>query len=380
MSRKVLIFSPAVLWSDDSNDFYKGIPDVLKKLTKQGAYAVIASNHREPDWFKEIEEERCSWIVVAGRQSGDWIPRLLKANASMDLLHSELVVLGASEVDMQMATNSKSLLVRCDWADGVEEMKQYGVGWESPETLPDLVKYLDDQVPWYFESSNAAYKVFALTDAGTYGVDAETEAAANAIRSVLKNGRSDYRNRLVLHMMASIYKTEIFAKAGLFGYYPSSKSTNEGDEVMAGFCRFARENFKKRLKEPLFLRHKPAGSRHTQRGGDRENPSAQMESVHLNPFYRGKIMGKIVVVMDDYLTYGVSFGWARTLLLAAGAKSVICIALGRFGNQVREYTIDIGENDPFAPMKAVRHTCRMMAGPLDSRAKLVMKEKFGHGK
>lgn len=380
MSRKVLIFSPAVLWSEKDKSFYKGIPEVLKKLTEQGAYAVISSNHSEPEWFKEIKEERCMWIQVTGRQSGKWIPSLLKANAAMDLLHSEIVILGASEVDMQMAANSTSLLVRCDWAEGVAEIEKYGVGWESPETLPDLVKYLDDQVPWYFESSNVNYRAFALTDAGTYGVDAETEAAANAIRAVLKNGRSDYRNRLVLHMMASINKTDIFSKADLFGYYPSSKSTNAGEEVMAGFCRYARELFKKRLKEPLFLRHKPADSRHTQRGGDRENPLAQIESVHLNPFYRGKISGKTVVVFDDYLTYGVSFGWAKSLLMAAGAKSVICIALGRFGNQAREYTINIDGNDPFAPAKSKQYNCRIMPGTLDQKAKLVLKEKFGRSK
>jgi hypothetical protein len=379
MSRKVLIFSPSVIWSDKDSDFYPGISEAIEKLKVQDAYTVIASNHSEPDWFPSIKGDRCQWIQVTGRQSGKWIPGLLADNTDKGLLHSELVIMGACQEDMQMATNSKSLLIRCEWADGVSDMGQYGVGWESTGSLPELVKYLDDQVPWYFESSANDYVVFALTNAGTYGVDSETESAAKRIRSILKDGRSDSRNRLVLHMMSSIYKTDVFSDADVFGYYPSSKSENQGTEVMAGFCRFIRENFKKRLKEPLFIRHKNAPSRHSQHGGNKEDPAVQVQTVHLNPTYRGKIRGRTILVIDDYLTYGVSFGWARALLLAAGAKDVICVALGRFGSQAREYTFAFGNNDPYQPVQHAPYTCKMMSGRLDDRAKLTLKEKFGPG-
>jgi hypothetical protein len=53
--------------------------------------------------------------------------------------------------------------------------------------------------------------------------------------------------------------------------------------------------------------------------------------------------------VDDCTTYGVSFGVAAALLKAAGVASVTGVALGKFGNQLSEYGIQI-TGDPFAPL------------------------------
>ncbi|MBO9357665.1 hypothetical protein GG851_27045 [Bordetella petrii] len=55
-------------------------------------------------------------------------------------------------------------------------------------------------------------------------------------------------------------------------------------------------------------------------------------------------------MVDDCTTYGVSFGVAAAFLRKAGATSVTGIALGKFGNQFRQYDIDI-LTDPFSPVK-----------------------------
>lgn len=74
-----------------------------------------------------------------------------------------------------------------------------------------------------------------------------------------------------------------------------------------------------------------------------------METLHLNPFYKGKVEDRNVIVLDDCTTYGVSFGVSAALLKKAGAASVTCIALGKFGNQLKYYEIEI-ESDPFKPI------------------------------
>lgn len=75
-----------------------------------------------------------------------------------------------------------------------------------------------------------------------------------------------------------------------------------------------------------------------------------MQTIHINPFYKGKIKGKNVVVVDDCTTYGVSFGVAAAFLLSAGAASVIGVALGKFGSQLRQYQISVNV-DPYMPVK-----------------------------
>jgi hypothetical protein len=139
----------------------------------------------------------------------------------------------------------------------------------------------------------------------------------------------------------------------LWGVYPSSNSDNLDDEVLSDFTHrlrttVSRVHYSKR-GAPLFIRHTPSVKRSKGGGGDRTDPSGQILTIHLNPFYRGKLKGKNVVVVDDCTTYGVSFGVAAAFLLSAGAASVTGIALGKFGNQLRQYKISI-KTDPFAPV------------------------------
>jgi hypothetical protein len=47
----------------------------------------------------------------------------------------------------------------------------------------------------------------------------------------------------------------------------------------------------------------------------------------------------------------VSFGVAAALLKAAGVASITGVALGKFGNQLNEYDIQI-TGDPFSPLGA----------------------------
>ena len=56
-------------------------------------------------------------------------------------------------------------------------------------------------------------------------------------------------------------------------------------------------------------------------------------------------------MIDDCTTYGISFAVASAFLIAAGARSVNGIALGKFGNQLGYYEIELA-TDPFQPVAA----------------------------
>ena len=135
----------------------------------------------------------------------------------------------------------------------------------------------------------------------------------------------------------------------------SVSSRNDDTEVLSDFTHRLRTTVSRaqmsRRGEPLFIRHKPSAKRSAGSGGDRTDPTDQLLTLHLNPYYRDKsrLKGKRVIVLDDCTTYGVSFGVAAALLRKAGAQAVTGVALGKFGNQLRHYEIDI-LSDPFLPL------------------------------
>lgn len=139
--------------------------------------------------------------------------------------------------------------------------------------------------------------------------------------------------------------------------YPLSSSDNSDADTLSDFTHrlrttVSRVRFSKR-GEPLFIRHSPSPKRSAGGSGDRTDPTGQLLTLHLNPYYKesNRLVGKNVVVVDDCTTYGVSFGVAAAFLRKAGAASVTGVALGKFGNQLRHYEIDI-LTDPFAPVVA----------------------------
>ena len=102
----------------------------------------------------------------------------------------------------------------------------------------------------------------------------------------------------------------------------------------------------------LFIRHRPAVRASTARrqGSDPGFPN-QTNTVHLNPRWVNAIYGRHILVLDDFCTRGHSFECARLLLLAAQARRVDSIAIGRYGTKYTIRTIRPGLVwDPWRPV------------------------------
>ena len=372
--RKIMIISSSGIRNSVTGSVYPAVIEALRAIKAQGNEILLVSNRERPDWLDD-SFDFLHYIQFWKRQSGNIIPELIKHNPHLE--HKEFIVLGSSDHDLHMATNSKSLLIRCEWAELGERMAMYGVPWSDPSSLPDLVSYLDDAYPWHFVSHAEFLDVYALTNAGTHSErDEKISALIDRLKRYLKDGVPGFKSGITLHLLSSIYATPIFEEVGLWSYYPSSASDNSGDEVMAELCSCARELYKKRYSEPVFLRHKASPKRHIE-GGDRNNPTSQLDTVHLNPFYREKIRGKVVAVLDDYLTRGVSFGVSSSLLMAAGAKKVVAVAVGKFGDCSNRYKIDLGGRDVFIPLlPPFDYSIESMTGIVEQGARLAFKKKF----
>lgn len=56
-----------------------------------------------------------------------------------------------------------------------------------------------------------------------------------------------------------------------------------------------------------------------------------------------RIKGKVICIIDDYITNGYSAEAAKHLLLSAGAKKVIFLSIGKFGSKYFLTNYDLNE-------------------------------------
>lgn len=381
---KVLLMSTRVLWNEAANAPPLGIVDAVRATRAAGSLVVLVSNHAEPPWLQPHFGDTVRFWQRARRQDGTIVPEIIAENKARypDIRVSDFVVVGAVDEDMMMAVHGRVLLVRANWATPLgEKMQQYGVPFDQPAALPRVVDLLGDQQPWYFTYASPDFEAYALTNAGTYReTDPDIVALAADLREHLKFG-DRIAPGVLLHLLSSVYATDSIFGAEIWGYYPGSESQNDDTELMALLTRLVREPLNRRSAkrgQPLLVRHLPAQKRHLV-GGDRADPTGQLVTLHLNPAYRGKIKGKVVAIVDDFLTYGCSFGVAAALLRAAGAKKVIAIAMGKFGHRAALYDIEV-TGDPFAPLERtdfVSRGSRGLGGTHVDAAQKEFKRKFG---
>lgn len=379
---KLLITSTATLTDARSQPLLR-VCAVLQALTDKHNVMCISS-HTCPAWFPSLlPQVQFVNTTSAARQSGECVHELVKLNKELDLKYSDIIILAGKDADALLSFNSQTVLLRAEWSTWFEEerFKHYGVAVKEPEHIERYIDLLESEEPWYFThpGTDETEAIYALTNAGTMREDAEAVALAHRLRSCLKSGTTRDQDAFKLHLLSSICFGDIFRSkdVAVWGFYPSSDSTNKREEVMAEFADAVRITFKSRRKDPLFIRHKQSVKRHAGGSAGREDPTSQLSTLHVNPVYKGKLKGKHAVVFDDYLTYGCSFGVASALLRAAGAKDVTCIAMGKFGRSANAYMIEV-LSDPFRPMTNWKtHSIEKLLGQQSNAAELSFVTKFG---
>ena len=347
--RKIVIFPVSLMFVDDAIDA-KFVAQVNE--CSAGHWFVAVSNRPEPALFKKsgIKAVFCN---ARPRENGKFVQKLLDANQEkLKVKKSQVVILGFGKSDIPMFANSKSVLIRCDWrADIAPEILRYGIPCPDITQLPYVLKLLDEEHPWYFTQKHAFFDTYCLTNAATKkGNDEEFKALAAKFQNILKNGPSKQYTDFITHALSSLYATEIFAEANIWTYYPSSSSNNTGQEVIASFAEMPRTTFGiHRKPHPLIIRHTATASRHAGSQVGRDDPTVQIRSIRLHEDYKNVIADKTVVVLDDFMNYGVSFCVAAAFLRKAGAKKVIAVAMGKFPRSFYLKEIEI-LSDPFAPV------------------------------
>lgn len=341
------------------------IAKVLTDVRAAGDPVALISNHREPGWFAPtFTGSSVQFLQVVGRQSGE----IISTNAKkFSLAPHDCLVLAAKDEDVQMGKNGGAVLIAAGWATS-RQVTSLGIRVDTAQQLQeviDLTRGWPGQ--WWFSATGPKYGVRALADLSQYGRDLSQQLFAQKLTQTVKQGGSRLNALLTVTARSLLTEGAATAQGLLWGVYPSSHSTNQDDEILSDFTQRLRTTVSRvrfaKVGEPLFIRHRPSIRRSAGGGADRTDPTDQLLSLHLNPFYRdnGRLIGKRVIVIDDCTTYGASYGVAAALLRKAGAASVTGVALGKFGSQLRVFDIDI-LSSPYAPLTAGGFNVRSVTG------------------
>ncbi|MCF5775740.1 hypothetical protein GIV40_01380 [Pseudomonas poae] len=368
-----IITSPGVLVQNGTPS--RAIIQALLNISAAGSAVGVTSNLSKPAWFDDaFKGSKVKFIKTDARQNGSVIKEIAK-QLNIDP-YNVLVLAGKSE-DMQMAKNGRAILIAAGWSTD-RTIRALGIQVSDAAELEALVSLTHGWTGhWWFEGEKPKYRARALADLSGYGRDV-TATQQNFARKLTATVKSGGPQLTALTLLASrsllidgVYEVENL----LWGVYPSSQvSTGGDDEVLSDFTHRLRTTvslarFAKR-DEPLFIRHTASEKRSLNRGADRTDPTDQITSMHLNPWYKSRLRGRNVIIVDDCTTHGLSFGVAAAFLAAGGASSVTGIALGKFGNTMKYFDIVIN-SDPFKPIEADQFEsapCVFFAGENDPRA------------
>lgn len=350
----IVITSPAALVRN--GQIAQDVIQTLVRIRNNGNLVGVVSNQPKPAWFDAATGGQIRFIETDARQNGAII-RTIAANNKVST--HDILVLAVKAEDMQMAKNGRAVLVAAGWATD-PQIRGLGLKINAAQEL-EQISYLTNgwNGKWWFEGAAANYSAHALVNLSTYGQGITQQIFAQKLTDTAKNGGARLAALLTVTARSMLMSNIDKVPDLLWGVYPSSGNTAGNDEVLTDFTHRLRTTTSRfryaKPGQPLFIRHTASIKRSTNKGGDRTNPSNQLTTIHLNPFYKGKINGRNVIVIDDCTTYGVSFGVAAAFLRKAGANSVHGIAIGKFGNQLSHYDISLLSN-PFAPIEEGQFT------------------------
>jgi hypothetical protein len=344
---RILLTSTTAIAPDGEPN--QAVVDVLIEARKSNLVGIV-SGHSKPAWFDSaFGISKVQFLQVIGRQSGNVITKNL---AIQKIDPHDVIVLAACQADIAMGKNGGAIIVAAGWSADAA-VQDLGVRVCDPDELLTVIGLTHQwNGGWWFKAEGEQYGVRALTDLSSVYVDDDQAEFGRRLTRTVKAGGAKLTALLTVAARSLLQEGTATKKHLFWGVYPSSSSANDDTEVLSEFTHRLRTlSSRVRMAErgqPLFIRHQAAPKRSIV-GGDRNDPTKQVESLHLNPHYERSLHGRHVIVIDDCLTYGLSFGVAAAFLKRAGVASVLGVALGKFGNRANEHSIEITGN-PFAPI------------------------------
>lgn len=333
------------------------IADAIDRLRASGVY-VIAAGNPPPAALKRSLRQAGLTVddIVSSRDVGinKGSPRWINYICSMTgLRRNQLFYVGDTRHDMVTAVQGSVVYAHAAWS---KPAGKYGLIAPAPGWVPAIVEHIFRKPqPWYWEldaTDITGRPIWVRTLINAKG--AGDLALQRGLLSLLKSdqkpsvGRLTLRAFVMLHMLASLYDSDVLSTVDYWTTYPGHRGSR--NKPMAGPLDKFAKLFRQQHYIDLLDRHTRAQqSREAYKQGNVLGAFAnQIGSVRLNPKAADDIAGKQVLVIDNYITRGPSTETARNLLLAAGASKVLVAAVSKYELAQRGYEYSV-----FSPQASV---------------------------
>lgn len=233
-----------------------------------------------------------------------------------------------------------------------DKVKKYGLPIIEFQNVVDCLKAFDIHKGNYFHMCfKNNFSVISLNNANRYYRPEEEVRVKQIFETNLKGDKSVIDQRILLlllfHLISEVTTNPYFDRIDYWGTFPSSKPDNTVTSVS-----FLKEAVRvliggKPTKGPeILIRQMPMKSKHDSSGTLRliNKSDKDFDTLIVNPALIDEIKGKVICIIDDYITNGYSAEAAKHLLFAAGAKEVIFLSFGKFGRKYHSTNYEIKGN------------------------------------
>ncbi|MFV8366191.1 phosphoribosyltransferase [Flavobacterium sp. XS1P27] len=347
---KLLITSVDAIIDNETGTYFQGIKESLEyfeKVNEDNKVVIISIDNER---LRKVPNDFYKLYI-----GNKWLrssPRLIKLiTDDTGIEYNDIFILGAKDSDMILAANAKLILLTADFAKkNNPEQRIYTEGYGIAIFSDARLKFFFDHFlslsePWFYSLEiDDQTKLYGLTDAMTNRQeDDDVRKICLKLKDFLKAGDDKYKNPFLIYALMSVYN--IFKEVediNYWGYYPSS-TTNENVELKA-FKEILRKSFKSSTSPAdLLIRTSNSPQRKNMSEGDRikYGCDSQFDSIILNPWFKGKISGKNVCIIDDFTNHGSSCETVRHLLKKAGVNKIIFISIGKFRYDYKKFDYEI---------------------------------------
>ncbi|XP_068757795.1 uncharacterized protein [Montipora capricornis] len=331
--KHVVIFSRECLdLPSDHEELQQQMNKEIEALSTNGNFELHFTSHQMPT--REVLRKIPEGITFQrrGQPLSDFIKQRWQAG-------DVVIICGAVNEDLYVATNTKSFLLAALWVDAKEIVRLYGVPAPTPKKMRAILNIVVNQTSWYYLCSfvdPVPTKVVSLCSANTYtgsSVSEDEKKIAEAFEAILKDGAEDrcVKEALLCHLMAAIAHDKDFREVQDWAVAPSSSP--EPNKILTELKDHVRYMMNGKKRDPVFNRHSPTTKSRNDNPAERQKDDytqKHFRSICVSEAYKDKLKGRVVCVFDDYLTNGQTFEALRSLLVSCKVKKIIFVSIGKF--------------------------------------------------
>lgn len=312
------------------NAFISKVKCIVEELTTKYNIGVISHTSSKLQEIKDLfpESESQKIHALSRSKTSNFIKQWLARDVYF-------IIIGTSDQDMYLASNNKIPLINPLWEHTTDGIKKYGMPINSIKKLQKYLTIYESSTTWFekIEVDNKS-TVFSLMSAKTMPSVSRYRTneleLVNGFHDLLKNGDNSkpYIDILYYYLSAIIAKQKDLRQITDWAIFPSSGLTLNSEMLKLKERLRYLMNGKKNF--PLLIRNTVVTKSHAMDYTARLHCDRHFNSINLSPDYQGKLNGRVVCLLDDYLTNGTSFETARNLLLHENVSHIYFIALGSF--------------------------------------------------